>query len=138
MKLGVFTPVFASLTTEQMLAKVRALRHVEAIEVGTGGWPGRSHLDDLDEMIHGACRATTYRQMVADAGLTISALSCHGNPLHPDRARAAADDETFRKSVLPRRQRDRRASELDHDRLAARIPRGARLAVGAEGHPVLA
>jgi sugar phosphate isomerase/epimerase len=100
MKLGVFTPVFASLTTEQMLAKVRALRHVEAIEVGTGGWPGRSHLDDLDEMIHGACRATTYRQMVADAGLTISALSCHGNPLHPDRARAAADDETFRKSVL--------------------------------------
>jgi sugar phosphate isomerase/epimerase len=100
MKLGVFTPVFAPLTTEQMLAKVRALRHVDAIELGTGGWPGRSHLGDLDDMIHGACRATTYRQMVADAGLTISALSCHGNPLHPDPARAAADDETFRKSVL--------------------------------------
>ncbi len=31
--------------------------------------------------------------------MTISALSCHGNPLHPDRARAATDDGTFRTTV---------------------------------------
>ena len=28
-----------------------------------------------------------YRQVIADAGLSISALSCHSNPLHPDRSR---------------------------------------------------
>ena len=100
MKLGVFTPVFGTLTADEMLAKVRSLRHVQAIELGTGAWPGRAHLDDLDEMINGECRASTYRQKVADAGLTISALSCHGNPLHPDQARARADDEVFRQTVL--------------------------------------
>ena len=100
MKLGVFTPVFGTLTADEMLAKVRSLRYVEAIEVGTGAWPGRAHLDDLDEMIHGHCRASTFRQKVADAGLTISALSCHGNPLHPDKARATADDDVFRKTVV--------------------------------------
>ncbi len=41
-----------------------------------------------------------YRTVIADAGLTISALSCHGNPLHPDRARAAQRyDDVFRKTV---------------------------------------
>jgi sugar phosphate isomerase/epimerase len=99
MKLGVFTPVFGKLTTKEMLAKVQSLRHVQAIELGTGAWPGRDHLDDLDEMIEGACRATTFRTMVEDAGLTISALSCHGNPLHPVRTLAQRDDEVFRKTV---------------------------------------
>ncbi len=99
MKLGVFTPVFGRFSTQEMLAKVRSLGHVGAIELGTGGWPGRDHLDDLDDLIHGQCRATTYRQMVAEAGLTISALSCHGNPLHPDSHIARADDELFRKTV---------------------------------------
>jgi sugar phosphate isomerase/epimerase len=99
MKLGVFTPVFGDLTTAEMIAKVQSLRHVEAVELGTGGWPGRAHLDDLTQMIDGHCRATTYRQVLADAGLTISALSCHGNPLHPNPAVARADDELFRQTV---------------------------------------
>jgi sugar phosphate isomerase/epimerase len=99
MKLGVFTPVLGHLSTADMIAKVQSLRHVQAVELGTGGWPGRAHLDDLTEMIDGHCRATTYRQMLADAGLTISALSCHGNPLHPDSSIAAADDALFRQTV---------------------------------------
>ena len=99
MKLGVFTPVFGQLSTAEMIARVQALQHVQAVELGTGGWPGRAHLDDLTEMIEGHCRATTYRQMLADAGLTISALSCHGNPLHPNRAIAQADDALFRQTV---------------------------------------
>jgi sugar phosphate isomerase/epimerase len=37
--------------------------------------------------------------MIQDAGLVISALSCHGNPVHPDRAVAAGYDDVFRKSV---------------------------------------
>ena len=99
MKLGVFTPVFGHLSTEAMIARVQALRHVQAVELGTGGWPGRAHLDDLTEMIEGHCRATTYRQMMADAGLTISALSCHNNPLHPDQAIARAEDALLRQSI---------------------------------------
>jgi sugar phosphate isomerase/epimerase len=37
--------------------------------------------------------------MLADRGLTISALSCHGNPLHTDPAVARADDALFRQTV---------------------------------------
>jgi len=99
MKLGVFTPVFAHLSTTEMIAKVKSLRHIEAVELGTGGWPGRSHLDDLTDMIEGHCRATTYRKVMTDAGLTISALSCHSNPLHPDAGTAQAADALFRQTV---------------------------------------
>jgi sugar phosphate isomerase/epimerase len=97
-KLGVFAAVFGGLSLPAMLDAVRALRYVTAVEIGTGCWPGAPHLD-LDRLLACPEDAKTYRQRVADAGLTISALSCHGNPLHPDRARAGADDETFRKTV---------------------------------------
>jgi sugar phosphate isomerase/epimerase len=98
MKLGVFTPVFAGLTTAQMLAKVKSLHAVEAIELGTGGWPGSDHLDV--DALQEPCRAREYRQTIADAGLSISALSCHANALHPDRAIASAADDNFRLTVL--------------------------------------
>ncbi|MBI3494051.1 MAG: sugar phosphate isomerase/epimerase [Acidobacteria bacterium] len=98
MKLGLFTPVFGTLKASEMLAKVKALGRIQAIELGTGGWPGRDHLD-VDALLDDATRVREYRQMVADAGLTISALSCHGNPLHPDRATARVADDLFRKTV---------------------------------------
>jgi hypothetical protein len=74
MKLGIFTPVFGGVGTREMLAKVRALQHVEAIELGTGGWPGHDHLD-LDALLNDGCRVRDYRTMVADAGFTNSAHS---------------------------------------------------------------
>jgi sugar phosphate isomerase/epimerase len=98
MKLGVFTPVFGKLTTSEMLAKVKALGTVQAVELGTGGWPGADHLD-VDALLDSPGCVAQYRKMFDDAGLTISALSCHGNPLHPDRKTAHAYDEVFRKTV---------------------------------------
>ena len=98
MKLGLFTPVFGKLAVKEMLAKVRTLEKVQAIEIGTGGWPGHDHMD-VDALLANQGSAREYRQMIADAGLTISALSCHNNPLHPDRATARIADDTFRKTV---------------------------------------
>jgi sugar phosphate isomerase/epimerase len=98
MKLGLFTPVFGKLNTKDMLAKVQALKKVQAIELGTGGWPGGDHLD-VDALLDNKPCVAEYRRMIADAGLTISALSCHGNPLHPDGATAQAYDDVFRKTV---------------------------------------
>ena len=98
MKLGLFTPVLGTLKFDEMLAKVRALRHVEAIELGTGGWPGHDHID-VDGLLDNKLCLVDFRKRLADAGLTISALSCHNNPLHPDAATARIADDTFRKSV---------------------------------------
>src|SRR4029077_21030675 len=99
----VFTPVFGGLSVSEMLAKVRALKHVEAVELGTGGWHGGDH-HDLDALLDDKSRADDYRKMRADAGLTISALSCHGNPLHPDREKAKSYDDVFKKTVRLARQ----------------------------------
>src|SRR5579864_7753650 len=98
MKLGLFTPVFGALNAHEMLSKVRSLRHVRAIEIGTGGCPGRDHLD-IDALLADPRQAKEYCRMIEDAGLTISALSCHSNPLHPDAAVAQAADDLFRSTV---------------------------------------
>jgi sugar phosphate isomerase/epimerase len=98
MKLGLFTPVFGKLNQAEMLAKVRALGKVQAIELGTGGWPGHDHLD-VDALATDDHAVERLRAALADADLTISALSCHGNPLHPDRKTAQCYDELFRKTV---------------------------------------
>jgi sugar phosphate isomerase/epimerase len=97
-KLGLFTPVFGKLSTSDMLAKVKTLGRIQALELGTGGWPGSDHLD-LDSLVNDQHRAEDYRTILADAGLTISALSCHGNPLHPDAKMAHTYDDVFRKTV---------------------------------------
>jgi sugar phosphate isomerase/epimerase len=98
MKLGLFTPVFAKLGVKEMLAKVQSLEKVKAIELGTGAWPGSDHVD-VDAYLNDKTRAQDFRKMIADAGLTISALSCHGDPLHPNPARSKVDDDIFRKTV---------------------------------------
>jgi sugar phosphate isomerase/epimerase len=41
-----------------------------------------------------------FRKILSDRGIAISALSCHGNALHPDAARAAQHQEVSRKTVL--------------------------------------
>jgi len=98
MKLGLFTPVLGRLNQQEMLAKVRALGRVQALELGTGGWPGHDHLD-VDALLADEGCARTFLEQLRDAGLTISALSCHGNPLHPDHKTAHSYDELFRKTV---------------------------------------
>jgi sugar phosphate isomerase/epimerase len=98
MQLGLFTPVFAKLSATDMLAKVRSFEKVTAIELGTGAWPGSDHVD-VDAFLKDKTRAAEFRKRVADAGLIISALSCHGNPLHPNPSRSKADDDVFRKAV---------------------------------------
>ncbi len=97
MKLGVFTALFGGLTLDQVIEKVTAAG-LEAIEIGTGAYPGAAHID-VDGLLASKAKAKAYRQKIADAGLTISALSCHGNPLHPDKAIARDHDEVFRKTV---------------------------------------
>lgn len=96
MKLGVFTPVFGALETGAMLERARDLG-LQAIEFASGGWPG-DHAQP-DALLADAARATAFKDAAADAGLTISALSCHNNPLHPDPDESRLADETIRKSI---------------------------------------
>ncbi|HJO37623.1 MAG TPA: sugar phosphate isomerase/epimerase [Vicinamibacterales bacterium] len=97
MKLGVFSVLFAQLSFDDTLKKVKAAG-LDAIEIGTGAYPGDSHCD-VDALLADPAKAKDYRKQVDDSGLTISALSCHGNPLHPKDSIATEHDEIFRKTV---------------------------------------
>ncbi|MGA7631757.1 MAG: sugar phosphate isomerase/epimerase [Terriglobales bacterium] len=98
MKLGVFTVLFGNQPFPEMLAAVHQLG-LEAIEVGTGAYPGNSHCD-ADRLLADPQLLDTYKRAVEDSGLFISALSCQGNPLHPNAQTAEQHRNTFERTVL--------------------------------------
>jgi sugar phosphate isomerase/epimerase len=96
--IGVFDPVYEHLSLEAMLDKVSALG-LEAMEIGTGGYPGNPHCP-LDELIADRAKAKAWQKKFEDRGIRVATLSCHGNPVHPDGKHAQEDADTFRKTVL--------------------------------------
>jgi sugar phosphate isomerase/epimerase len=97
MKVGVFTVLFSDLPFEAMLDRVASLG-IEAVELGTGNYPGNAHCDP-DALLGDLEKQKVLLDAVSARGLTISALSCHGNPLHPDESLAASSHETWRKTA---------------------------------------
>lgn len=83
MKLGVFTVLFSDKSFEDMLSYVSS-KGIEAIELGTGGYPGDAHCK-VDELLNDDTKLESFKQKISDHGLIISALSCHANPLHPQK-----------------------------------------------------
>ena len=97
MRIGVFTVLFQNLPFEGALDKAAAAG-VTAVEIGSGGYPG-SHHCPVDELLESESKRQQYLQAIQSRGLVLSALSCHYEPLHPDRAIAEESDQVFRKSV---------------------------------------
>ena len=97
MNVGVFTPLLSSLPLEDVFKKLSAL-NIHTVELGTGNYPGDAHCK-LSMLDHPAALAE-FKAKLADRGFTISALSSHGNPLHPDAERAKRDREVSRRTIL--------------------------------------
>src|SRR5438270_2862349 len=95
--IGVFDPAFPDLSLDQMLDKVQS-SGLEAMEIGTGGYPDNKHCP-LDDLLADPGKLRTWERKFADHNLAIGALSCHGNPVHPDSTIANRDAQTFRKTV---------------------------------------
>jgi sugar phosphate isomerase/epimerase len=49
--------------------------------------------------VKSAEKARRWKESITGRGLEISALSCHGNPLHPDAGFARKHREVFEKAV---------------------------------------
>ena len=96
MKVGCFTAVLGQMPLERVLAKLKGL-NIDTVELGTGNYPGGPHCPL--SMLDNAAERKEFRQRLDDAGFHISALSSHGNPLHPDRDVAKAYAETSRKTI---------------------------------------
>src|ERR1022692_3557396 len=97
MKVGVFTPLLSQFPLDKVLEKLKAL-NITTVELGTGNYPGDPHCKL--SMLESRNALKEFRQKLDDHGVSISALSCHGNPLHPDAAVAKAYQETNRRTIL--------------------------------------
>ena len=97
MRIGVFATIFQKLPFEEALDHAVAAG-VTAVEIGSGGLVGHPHCP-VDELLKSQGKRQAYRQAVASRGLIISALSCHGNPVHPNKEMAKGFDEDIRRSV---------------------------------------
>ena len=97
MKIGVFTALFTEQPVEEMLDYV-AKSGLQMVELGTGNYPGCPHCDP-DKLLGSKSAQKALLKAVESRGLAISALSCHGNPVHPDKKIAKAHHETHRKTI---------------------------------------
>lgn len=98
MQLGLFTPVFNRLSFDEMLNALKRYPQIEALELGTGCWPGSAHID-VERLLADSAAAKAYLGRLVDAGLHISALSCHGNPVHPQADIAQNDSAVLHKTI---------------------------------------
>lgn len=96
MKLGVFTVMFRDRTIEDVIDSVASLG-LQSLELGVGGYVG--HSVSVDDLLKDTGRQRALREMLAQRGLEISALSCHGNPLHPDPQVAQEFHQEFENAV---------------------------------------
>ncbi len=93
MKLGVLTVLLQDLSAEEAFKYLSGIG-IQAVELGAGGYPGSHHLK-AEELAGNKQKISAFKDLLKKYGLSVSALSCHGNPVHPDPARAKADHEVF-------------------------------------------
>ena len=97
MKIGVFTALLGTLPLEDVLKKLAAL-NLRTVEFGTGNYPGDPHCKL--SMLQSEKELIEFKKRLDDHGFSISALSCHGNPLHPVPEKARHDREVNRDTIL--------------------------------------
>lgn len=98
MQIGLFTPVLSSLSLDALFAEIKNYPEITALEIGCGGWPGQDHIE-VDRLLNDSGAAKEYRKRFVDANLAISALSCHNNPVHPDKDIANRDRATIERTI---------------------------------------
>ena len=93
MKLGVLTVPLAGMPLRDALKFLRSLG-VEAVELGSGGVTNDAHCKAKELLKHPE-QVRELKELLAENEMEISALSCHGNPVHPRRELAEKDHEAF-------------------------------------------
>jgi len=82
MKLGVYTAVLHDRDLPEALDTIVSLG-LNAAEINSGGFLPPRHLPIADIMASDAKR-DEYLDLFTSRGVTLTALNCNGNPLHPD------------------------------------------------------
>ena len=93
MELSVMSPVLNQMELDEALGYLKSLG-VDSLEIGAGGYPGKVHLDPA-EYLQNPAKVQQLKDLLAKHGLKLSALACHGNPVHPNKEIAKQFHEDF-------------------------------------------
>lgn len=98
MKLGVFTCLLGDKPLDEALLYF-SKKGIQMIEIGCGGYPGKSHADP-EILLNDNSQLEKFKNTIEKYNLKISALSCHGNPIHPQENIAQAFDKDIKNCIL--------------------------------------
>ena len=94
MKLSVVSGALGGMSLDESLGYLKSIG-VSQFELGVGGYPGTKHADAKILSRDKEKREELIRTFEKH-GMEISALSVHGNPVHPDKEKAKSFDDDFR------------------------------------------
>ncbi len=98
MKLGVFTTLLSDKSLDEALSYFKS-KGIEMVEIGCGGYPGNAHANP-EVLLNDEKAFEEFKATIDKYGLEISALSCHGNPVHPNKEIAAEFDKVIHDTIL--------------------------------------
>ena len=98
MELGVLTNLYGTKTLDETLAKLSSLG-VTMAEIGCGGYPGKAHCDPA-VLLNDEKALEEFKATLNKYNMKISALSTHGNPVHPNKEIAKSYHDDFVNTVL--------------------------------------
>ena len=96
-RIGVFDAAFRDLSLEQLIEVIKEFK-IEAVELASGNQVGSPHCD-REELLADKSKLRDYVALFEKNNIMISAFSCHGNPVHPDREKAQREDRVYRQTI---------------------------------------
>lgn len=98
MKIGIVTNMLQDKSLEEVLKYLKSVG-IQMIEPGCGGFAGKSHVNPA-KLLADPEALEEFKNIVQKYDMEISALSCHGNPIHPDKEKAEAYHMDMKNAVL--------------------------------------
>ena len=93
MKIGLFIALFGDKPLDEAL-DICVQEGIQSVEIGAGAYPGTPHID-VEKLIESKEARDELLNKIHSRGLILSALSVHGNPLHPVKSIAEAHHNAF-------------------------------------------
>ena len=98
MELGVLTNLYGNMSLDDVLAKLSAMG-ITMAEIGCGGFPGKAHCDP-EVLLADPQALQHFKDTFAHHHMRISALSVHGNCVHPSPQVAESFEKDFQNAIL--------------------------------------
>ena len=97
MDLSIFSVVYKDKPLSEVLDNFKA-KGVMHVEVGSGGFIGKEHCNP-GELLKDKDGLRRFKEQFDSRGMSICSLSCHGNPVHPQKDLAAVYHQDIKESI---------------------------------------